>query len=201
MVVSARTVTTSGFIRRPAVSSGYDSTCSSRSRFSRSIDLSTSSMTVSGKSSTRSARSSMSRSSTAATISSVSMSASRLSRTSSPTWTSTSPSSSGSTRPHTTTRLPGGSDSSRLPISAGDKVLTRRRTGPNRPLSSASESRRNWRAVLSWRTDSAMRAPGGRSCRLPGAASRREPHPRRMRPGVMRSWPHYRPRMPARTLP
>ena len=87
------------------MSSGYDSTCSSRSRFSRSIDLSTSSMTVSGRSSIRSARSSMSRSSTAATISSGSMSASRLSRTSSPTCTSTSPSSSGSTRPHTIAAL------------------------------------------------------------------------------------------------
>ena len=66
------------------------------------------------------------------------MSAIRPSRTSSPTCTSTSPSSSGSTRPQTTVRLPGGSDSSRLPISAGDSVLTSRRTGPSRPLSSAS---------------------------------------------------------------
>src|SRR5690606_16391209 len=161
-LTSARTVTTSGSISRPAVSSGYDSTCSRRSRFSRSMDLRTSSMTVSGRSSASSARSSMSRSPTAATISSGSISASRLSRTSSPTCTSTSPSSSGSTRPQTMARLAGGSDSSRLPISAGLRVLTRRRTGPSRPVSRASESRRSWRAVLSWRTASAIgRLPTG----------------------------------------
>ena len=72
----------------------------------------------------------------------------------------------GSTRPQTTERLPGGSDSSRLPISAGDRVLTSRRTGPSRPESSASLSSRNWRAVLSWRMASAMGTlPGRASCR------------------------------------
>lgn len=71
-----------------------------------------------------------------------------------------------------------------LALNDYESELLMQRTGPRRPESSASESRRNWRAVLSWRTASAIAASGGRRRGTKCAT------------GIRCSWPaHYRPRI------
>ena len=118
-------------------------------RSSASRALRTSRVTVSGRPSSRSARSSISSSSAALISSAVSICRIRPVRIDSGRCSSTSPSSSGLTISQTRLRSVGGSEASRLAISAGLSACSARRTGSMLPLPSRSRSRRTAVSLLS----------------------------------------------------